>query len=382
MPDSYLITGGAGFIGTNVAAHYLSQGKHVTILDNLSRHGARDNLHWLRETFGSGLKAVNGDVRRNTPRLLKLVDEADVVIHLAAQVAVTTSVTNPREDFDINARGTFNILEAVRLSSSQPIVIFSSTNKVYGKMAEIAISERAGRYEYEQLADGVAETQPIDLYSPYGCSKGAGDLYMLDYARIYGLKTVVFRQSCIYGPHQFGIEDQGWVAWFAIRALLDMPVTIYGDGKQVRDVLYIDDLIAAFDGAVACISRTSGQAYNIGGGPDNTLSLLELIDNLDEQLSRSMQFSFADWRPGDQLVYISNLKKAQTDFGWQPRVRPAAGLEMLVGWLRQNLHLFEGMDTMAFLPHISGTKRSRRKAVKINQRGVSPLAPQLTPAIG
>jgi CDP-paratose 2-epimerase len=259
---------------------------------------------------------------------------------LAAQVAVTTSVTNPRNDFETNALGTFNIMEAVRQSSSKPIVIYSSTNKVYGKMADLKIVQSDGRYAYAHCPDGIPETRPLDFYSPYGCSKGTGDQYVIDYARIYGLKTIVFRQSCIYGPHQMGVEDQGWVAWFAIRALQERPVTIYGDGKQVRDVLYIDDLTAAFDAAVKHITKTSGQAYNIGGGPQNTLSLLGLIDLLAHHFGRRLEYSFTEWRPGDQLVFVSDIRRAKTDFGWEPRISPTEGVEKLLVWLKENEHLF------------------------------------------
>jgi CDP-paratose 2-epimerase len=265
------------------------------------------------------------------------VEKAGVVFHLAAQVAVTTSVQNPRQDFDINALGTFNVLEAVRASRARPIVIYSSTNKVYGKLANLEVAERGNRYEYRDLPSGVPEHQPIDFFSPYGCSKGTGDQYVLDYSRIYDLRTVVFRQSCIYGPHQFGVEDQGWLAWFAIRALNRQPVTIYGDGKQVRDVLFVDDLIAAYQAAVARIDSASGQAYNVGGGPRYTLSLLELLELLHQRLGRPMESRFDEWRPGDQKVYISDLSKISRDLGWSPKVDPAAGVGRLVDWLRENL---------------------------------------------
>jgi CDP-paratose 2-epimerase len=336
MKENYLITGGAGFIGTNVADFYLSQNKRVTIFDNLSRSGTEDNVRWLKECYRDQLTLVKGDVRSLDGEFSELVEQADVVLHLAAQVAVTTSVTDPAEDFEINARGTFNVLEAVRKSASRPIVLYSSTNKVYGKMDDLDVVERGGRYVYTNLDEGVAVTRPLDFYSPYGCSKGCGDQYVIDYARIYGLKTVVFRQSCIYGPHQFGIEDQGWVAWFAIRAMQNLPFTIYGDGKQVRDVLYIGDLIAAYDAAIANIEKTSGRAYNIGGGPANTLSLLELVSLLQEQFGRELKHDFDDWRPGDQLVFISDIREAKADFNWEPRVNVDNGVTKLVDWLSQN----------------------------------------------
>jgi CDP-paratose 2-epimerase len=336
MKDHYLITGGAGFIGINLADCCLANNRYVTIFDNFSRPGSHENVQWLKQRYGGRLNVVHGDVRQSGQQLQALVDEAEVVFHLAAQVAVTTSVTDPRADFEVNAVGTFNVLEAVRLARSKPIVLYSSTNKVYGKMADLNVKVTNGRHAYEQLADGVPETCQLDFYSPYGCSKGIGDQYVIDYARIYGLKTVVFRQSCIYGPHQFGIEDQGWVAWFIIRALQNQPLTIYGDGKQVRDVLYVGDLIAAFNSAVECIDCTAGKAYNIGGGPYNTLSLLELIQLLEQLLDRKLKYIFADSRPGDQLVFVSDIRKAWKDFGWKPEVSPAEGVDRLLSWLRQN----------------------------------------------
>jgi CDP-paratose 2-epimerase len=340
MNERYLITGGAGFIGINLADHYLSQGKHVSIFDNFSRAGTESNIEWLRAKHGDRVRVVRGDVRRLGEGFQELVEETDVLFHLAAQVAVTTSVTDPVEDFEINARGTFNVMEAVRKSLSRPIVLYSSTNKVYGKMDDLGVTERQGRYVYSDIDTGIPVSRPLEFYSPYGCSKGCGDQYVLDYARIYGLNTVVFRQSCIYGPHQFGIEDQGWVAWFAIRAMQGLPFTIYGDGKQVRDVLYVGDLIRAYDLAIEHIDTTRGRAYNIGGGPANTLSLLEFVALLEEQFGRRLEFDFADWRPGDQLVYISDLQQATRDFGWSPQVSSVEGVANLVDWLSSNKLLF------------------------------------------
>jgi CDP-paratose 2-epimerase len=341
MADQYLIIGGAGFIGTNAADRYLRAGKHVTILDNFQRAGTRDNAEWLVRQHGNGrLTIVEGDIRDPRGPLPQLVERARVVLHLAAQVAVTTSVKDPREDFEINALGTFNVVEAARRASEPPVVLYSSTNKVYGKMADLPIVERAGRHAYADMPDGIPETRSLEFYSPYGCSKGTGDQYMLDYHRIYGVPTVVMRQSCIYGPHQFGIEDQGWVAWFAIQAMRDRPVTIYGDGKQVRDVLFVEDLVDAFDAAIAAIDRTAGQAYNIGGGPANTMSLLELLAHLEAHFGRRPQVSFDDWRPGDQLVYVSDVRKAERDFGWRPATGVREGLARLLAWLGANEHVF------------------------------------------
>lgn len=340
MKDNYLITGGAGFIGTNLADYYLSKNKKVTIFDNLSRSGSKQNLDWLKTKYDNCLRFVEGDVRHADGVLLDLVEETQVVYHQAAQVAVTTSVTNPREDFEVNALGTFNLLEAVRQSSSKPIVVYSSTNKVYGKMEDVEIVEKDGRYEYASLDAGVPEKRLLDFHSPYGCSKGCADQYMIDYSRIYGLKTIVFRQSCIYGPHQFGVEDQGWVAWFTIQATKDLPLVIYGDGKQVRDVLYVGDLIKAYEAAVDCIDRSSGQVFNIGGGPHITLSLLELIDLLERHFGRKLKYSFEDWRPGDQPVYISDIRKAKKYLNWEPHVDVKKGVTNLAHWIKDNWHLF------------------------------------------
>ena len=344
MNERYLITGGAGFIGINLADHYLKQSKDVTIFDNFSRAGTEANVEWLEKRHGDRLKIIRGDVRSPGEEFQELVEETDVLYHLAAQVAVTTSVTDPVEDFEINARGTFNVMEAVRASAAKPTVLYSSTNKVYGKMDDLAVTERGGRYVYSNLETGVPVSRPLEFYSPYGCSKGCGDQYVLDYARIYGLNSVVFRQSCIYGPHQFGIEDQGWVAWFAIRAMQGLPFTIYGDGKQVRDVLFIDDLIRAYDLAIEHIDETRGRAYNIGGGPRNTLSLLEFVGLLEEQFGRRLEFDFEDWRPGDQLVYVSDLQRAAQDFGWEPQVSSVEGVANLVDWLSLNRSLFPNND--------------------------------------
>jgi CDP-paratose 2-epimerase len=340
MKNSYLITGGAGFIGINLAHHYLSRGRNVTIFDNFSRAGTETNIKWLKSLFDGRLRVIRGDVRSPGKKFRDAVEESDVVFHLAAQVAVTTSVTDPVEDFDINARGTFNVLETIRNSSSRPVLLYSSTNKVYGKMDDLEVVERNSRYCYGDLEHGVPASRSLEFYSPYGCSKGCGDQYVMDYSRIYGLNTVVFRQSCIYGPHQFGIEDQGWVAWFAIRAMQGLPFTIYGDGKQVRDVLYVGDLIAAYDRAIEQIDVTRGKAYNIGGGPQNTLSLLELVSLLEENFGSRLKYKFDDWRPGDQLVFISDVRPAAVDFGWSPLVSPVEGVANLIDWLSWNRTLF------------------------------------------
>ncbi len=335
-----VITGGAGFIGTNLAAAMAKQGNQVVVFDNLSRRGTEENAKWLTEQFPN-ITLEKGDLRTDQEIMNRIVSDADAVYHLGGQVAVTTSVKDPREDFDINALGTFNLLEAVRQHAKHnPVFIYTSTNKVYGGMEDVVIEEQDGRYMYKDYPNGIAENQLIDFHSPYGCSKGAADQYVRDYARIYGLRTVVFRQSCIYGPRQFGIEDQGWVAWFTIATLADKAITIYGDGKQVRDVLYIDDLVRAFTMATEQIEKTAGKIYNIGGGPTNTMSLLELVDFLKEYHAKDIQPSFGDWRPGDQPVYISDISKAKAEFDWEPSVTAKDGVKNLTEWVRANKELF------------------------------------------
>ncbi len=262
-----------------------------------------------------------------------------MVFHFAGQTAVTTSVTNPRKDFNTNALGTFNVLEAIRKSNSKPIILYTSTNKVYGKMDHMKVKEENGRYTYER-PEGASEKEPLDFHSPYGCSKGAADQYIHDYNRIYGIKSIVFRQSCIYGYRQFGVEDQGWVAWFCLASLFNKNITIYGDGKQVRDVLFITDLIRAFDLAIENIETTSGQVYNIGGGPDKTLSILELLEILGQEFDKKINVAYDDWRPGDQKVFICNIDKAQKDFNWKPTVDVKEGVVKLINWAKEHKHLF------------------------------------------
>jgi CDP-paratose 2-epimerase len=336
----YVITGGAGFIGSNLATYYLDSGYRVALFDNFSRQGAAVNAGWLKQKFGDLVTVYEGDVRDPGVEFSRVIEGATAVFHLAGQVAVTTSVTDPQTDFAINALGTFKVLEVVRHAGGGAAVLYSSTNKVYGSMSRIETVQQERRYEYAAAGSGISEEQPLDFHSPYGCSKGAGDQYVRDYARTYGLKTVVFRQSCIYGPRQFGIEDQGWVAWFAIRALQGLPITIYGDGKQVRDVLFVEDLVAAYDAAVNSIDKTSGQVFNIGGGPGNTLSLLELIEMLEAHLGRAIPYEFESRRIGDQFVYVSDIRKAREEFGWIPKVTVSEGVSRLVTWLQDNEHLF------------------------------------------
>ena len=335
-----LITGGAGFIGVNSAKHFAAEGHRVVVLDNLSRVGSEKNLEWIQSTCE--IEFVKGDLRK----FVDLVDvfnhneKFDLILHLAAQVAVTTSVVNPYEDFEINALGTFNLLEAARRYSPDATFIYSSTNKVYGEMEDLNIIERNGRYTYGDLSDGVDENRNLDFHSPYGCSKGAADQYCRDYFRIYGLNTIVLRQSCIYGYRQFGIEDQGWVAWFCIASALKKPITIYGDGKQIRDVLFIDDLIKAFEQAYKNKRKAAGQIYNIGGGPQNTMSLHELIYLLEQMGCGKISLSYDDWRPGDQKVFVGNIGKAKKELAWEPSVSPSEGVAKLYKWVRENKDLF------------------------------------------
>ncbi|MFQ5911598.1 MAG: SDR family NAD(P)-dependent oxidoreductase [Nitrospinota bacterium] len=336
-----LITGGAGFVGCNAARRFMERGDRVVLVDDLSRKGTELNLAWLREQ--GDFEFIEADIRdaEAMRRAIGGHRSLDAVLHLAAQVAVTTSVADPRGDFEINALGTLNLLEAVREAPCDPIVIYASTNKVYGGMEEVAVEERNGRYAYRDLRSGVPEEQPLDFHSPYGCSKGAADQYVRDYARIYGMKTVVFRQSCIYGYRQFGVEDQGWVAWFTIAAVLGKPLVIYGDGKQVRDLLFIDDLVDAYALAIDHPDAVSGEVYNMGGGPENVLSLLDLLGMLGELNGREVQYSFDEWRPGDQRVFVCGVRRAARDLGWTPKVGTAEGVRRLHAWVVENRNLLK-----------------------------------------
>ncbi|HNC07629.1 MAG TPA: GDP-mannose 4,6-dehydratase [Anaerolineales bacterium] len=341
MTKHYLVTGGAGFIGSNYVQRLLWRGEKVTIYDNFSRGGAPRNLEWLKAEFGDNTFGVMvGDVR-DASRITEAAASADVIVHLAGQVAVTTSVTNPRDDFESNALGTFNVLEAARASGRKPIVIYASTNKVYGGMEDVELFEEPTRWRYKDLVGGCPETQPLDFHSPYGCSKGTGDQYVRDYARIYDLPTVVFRQSCIYGPRQFGIEDQGWVAWFIIAAVMGRNLTIYGDGKQVRDILHVEDLIQAYDLAVEKIDTARGQVYNLGGGPANVMSIwAEFGPKLEAMLGKKLDPARGDWRPGDQRVFYADVSKAKHELGWEPKINVDEGVTRLFDWVKANQHLF------------------------------------------
>jgi len=341
MTRNFLVTGGVGFIGSNYVHKLIQRGERVTIYDNLSRAGAPRNLAWLEETFGKdAFRLIVGDVR-SADLFTESAKEADVIVHLAGQVAVTTSVTNPRDDFEANALGTFNALEAARLSDRDPIFIYASTNKVYGGMEDVRLVEEATRWRYKDLVQGCPETQPLDFHSPYGCSKGTGDQYVRDYARIYGLRSVVFRQSCIYGPRQFGIEDQGWLAWMMIAAVTGRRITIYGDGKQVRDVLHVNDLLNGYDAAIERIDNARGQVYNMGGGPRNVLAVwAEFGPILERLLGKKIDVARADWRPGDQRVFYADFRKATHELDWEPKIDLEEGLEMLFEWIKENKNLF------------------------------------------
>lgn len=312
-----LITGGAGFLGVNAAVHLIKQGWHATLLDNLSRPGTERNLKWLLTRYPTRVTFVKEDVR-DADAVGEHVKGQDAVLHLAAQVAVTTSLVDPYTDFDVNARGTLNVLEAVRRHNREAPVVFASTNKVYGKL--------------EHNNGPCGESQPIDFHSPYGCSKGAADQYVRDYARCFDMNTVVLRQSCIYGAHQYGTEDQGWVAHFVHSILKDRPLTIYGDGTQVRDLLDARDLCALYALVIDKIAITRGEVYNVGGGTANARNLLEVIDQIGEATGHNPQYTFADWREGDQAYYVSDVSKAKEQLGWEPRTDFDQGLHDLIAW--------------------------------------------------
>lgn len=340
-----LVTGGAGFMGSNLVRHLARLGHYCAVFDNLSRPGVAANLEWLRSEAQGRAEFVQGDVR-DAPAVASAVRGAEAIYHLAGQTAVTTSVIEPREDFEINTLGTFNILEAARLSPSPPRVVFASTNKVYGGLEDLEIVEQDTRYTLAR-GDGVAETHPIEFHTPYGCSKGAADQYVQDYGRMYGMQTAVLRLSCVYGPRQFGTEDQGWVAHFVIAAALGRPISIYGDGRQVRDILFIDDLVRLYarflemaDTAVPGQAGVWGRAYNIGGGAPFTLSLLELLDLLARETGRRIPLTFEAWRPADQRVYISDIGLARRALGWTPEVAPADGVRRLLAWVQSHRDLF------------------------------------------
>jgi CDP-paratose 2-epimerase len=332
-----LITGGAGFIGTNLAHRLLSAGTPVLIYDDLSRPGVEHNVAWLRQEHGSQLQVEIADIR-NAEAVRAAVRSASQVFHFAAQVAVTTSLTDPRHDFEVNVGGTLNLLEALRSRENPPPLLFTSTNKVYGGLSDLPLEKNGSRYQPldAALRTGINEERLLDFHSPYGCSKGAADQYVLDYARTFGLPAVVFRMSCIYGPHQMGNEDQGWVAHFLIRAIEGKPIVLYGDGMQVRDLLFVEDLVDAFLLAQANVQTLAGQAFNIGGGLGNTISLLELLELIGRLRGEKQAIRLNDWRPGDQRYYVSDIRKFKAATGWAPKVNVHAGVERLLNWLLES----------------------------------------------
>ena len=312
-----LITGGAGFLGVNATLHLIADGWQATVLDNLSRPGTERNLKWLITQHPAQTTFIKEDVR-NASAMAEHVKNQDAILHLAGQVAVTTSLLDPGTDFDVNARGTLNLLEAARLHNPEAPFVFASTNKVYGKLDRNNVACK--------------ESQPIDFHSPYGCSKGAADQYVRDYARCFHMNTVVLRQSCIYGAHQYGTEDQGWVAHFVHSIINNRPMTIYGDGTQVRDLLDARDLCAFYSAVIQNIDKTRGEIYNVGGGPQNQRNLLEVIEQIGKLTGRKPKYTFADWREGDQTYYVSDITKAKKALDWEPKVDFDRGLNELIAW--------------------------------------------------
>lgn len=340
----YLITGGAGFVGTNLASRLLQQGNRVMVYDNLHRDGVRENLKWLCDNHKENLLIQIADIREKD-LLQNSINNAKAVFHFSAQVAVTTSIDDPFEDYQVNLTGTMNVLECIRKSPNPPPLFFTSTNKVYGNLENMDFELTDSRYEAENpkvRESGISEKQPLDFHSPYGCSKGAADQYVLDYCKTYDLQTVVFRMSCIYGAHQFGNEDQGWVAHFLISALKGDKITIFGNGKQVRDILYVADLVDAFLLAHKYIDELQGQVFNIGGGTNNSVSLLEILREIKELTHIEPQLDYSDWRRGDQYYYVSDISKFSQSTGWKPRYDVRKGLETLLTWLQENRAITTG----------------------------------------
>ena len=336
-----LVTGGAGFVGSNVAAHLLGRGETVAVFDSLARHGSSENLAWLRTL---GLKDyTHGDIRNafDVEQSIRRL-RPDVIFHLAGQVAMTTSMESPRRDFEINVLGSMNVLESIRLHSPETAVVYASSNKVYGNLGHLALVERATRYEPAAVehggSGGVDETTAIEFHTPYGCSKGAADQYMLDYARGFGLRTVVFRHSTIYGGRQFATYDQGWVGWFVRQALASRanparpPFTVSGDGKQVRDLLHVSDAVACYLAAFEHIEQARGQAFNIGGGVANSMSLLELLRHLERRLDLRLNYTHLPWRANDQKYFVAENSKAERLIHWTPRTTREEGIEDTIHW--------------------------------------------------
>ena len=344
MPPSHsspsarlLVTGGCGFLGCNIADALAARGDWVLALDNMSRVGAADNAAWLRQRHGVRVRVEVGDIR-DGDTVQTLVAGCAGVLHLAAQVAVTTSVDNPTEDFEVNARGTLNLLEAIRCRNPKAPFLFASTNKVYGKILddeEIVRTEDRYVPAGEVFKRGIGEDACLDFYSPYGCSKGVADQYARDYARVFGLRTAVLRMSCIYGPRQRGTEDQGWIAHFMLSAMRDEEVAVYGDGFQVRDALYVDDAVAAWLGALDNIERVNGAVFNLGGGPGNSVSLRELLKMIAKLRGSAPRVRYAPWRPGDQPWFVSDTRSLASALEWAPRTPLRRGLAELHAWLER-----------------------------------------------
>ncbi|MFC5068035.1 NAD-dependent epimerase/dehydratase family protein [Flaviflagellibacter deserti] len=338
MTGPVLITGGAGFVGCNLADSFLGDGHDVIVFDALSRQGVETNLAWLRKKHGARVRAVIADIRDATA-VDEAVLDASAVIHLAAQVAVTSSLEAPLEDFSINGQGTLNVLEALRRKRGETPLLFASTNKVYGHLGQTALTSADDRYEpldHNVRQFGISEAQPLDFATPYGCSKGVADQYVVDYSRTFDLKTAVLRMSCIYGPRQFGTEDQGWVAHFLIRALSGEPITIYGDGRQVRDVLHVSDAVQAYRSVLNAIDRCSGRAFNLGGGPSNAVSLRILLKEIRALLGREVMATYADWRPGDQLYFVADTRRLTRELGWSATIGWRQGLRDLASWIEDH----------------------------------------------
>ncbi len=351
-PARVLITGGAGFIGSNLAHHLLDQGLQVRIFDALARAGTEENLRWLRATHPERLEIVLGDIcDRRAVR--EAVRDVQHVFHFAAQVAVTTSLDDPQHDFAVNAGGTLNLLEAARAQEHPPSIVYASTNKVYGALADVTVLAQGARYLPDDpriRRHGIGEARPLEFHSPYGCSKGAAEQYVLDYARTFGMRNTVLRMSCIYGPRQHGNADQGWVAHFVRSAAHGEPLTIYGDGRQVRDLLFIEDFVAAQLCILRDVDAHAGQAYNIGGGVANTVSLLELVDIVEQLQGTRLEPRFEDWREADQKYYVSDITRFSNATGWRPRVGVGAGVRALGAWLGAHVPTGESRVPLAAEP--------------------------------
>ncbi|MBP1884294.1 NAD-dependent epimerase/dehydratase family protein [Sinorhizobium mexicanum] len=339
-----VIVGGSGFVGSNLADSFLRDGEEVIVLDNLSRAGVERNLEWLVATHRGAVHPVLADIRELTA-IEPVFKDAKAVFHLAAQTAVTTSLQQPIDDFETNARGTLNVLEAARKAGRRAPVIFASSNKVYGALAQMRVQEFGGRHlPADDLvrSHGVSEAQPLDFCTPYGCSKGVADQYVLDYRRSFGLPTAVLRMSCIYGPRQFGTEDQGWVAHFLIRALAGEPISIYGDGKQVRDILHVRDAVAAYRALLKSIDRLNGRPFNLGGGPENAVSISQVLGEIELLVGRPLSTEEHDWRAGDQLFFVADTRALADAVGWKARTSWRAGLRELHGWLLEDWDVVHG----------------------------------------